>query len=62
MKIIAFGDIHMATDEARQIKGVHEARGRDHILDTPICNPGMLRRGGRVAVHINQSQLEIALQ
>lgn len=41
---------------------IHEARGRDTILDTPICNPGMLRRGGWVTLHINQSQLEINLQ
>lgn len=62
MKILAFGDIHMATDEARRIPGIREARGRDILLDTPICNPGMLRRGGWVTVHINQSQLEIDLQ
>lgn len=41
---------------------IHEARGRDTLLDTPICNPGMLKRGGWVTLTINQSQLEIDLQ
>lgn len=41
---------------------IHEARGRDTLLSTPILNPGMLRRGGWVTLHLNQSQLEIDLQ
>lgn len=41
---------------------IHEAKGRDNLADTPIVNPGALRGGGWVTIHINHSQLEIDLQ
>ncbi len=41
---------------------IHEAKGRDLLAGTPILNPGDLRGGGWVTVHINNSQLEIHLQ
>lgn len=41
---------------------IHESKGTDSILDTPIYNHGMLRQGGWVTIDINQSQLEITLQ
>ncbi len=41
---------------------IHEAKGHDMILNTPIYNHGMLRQGGWVTIDIRQSQLEITLQ
>ena len=41
---------------------IHEGKGTDTILQTPICNPGMLRNGGWVTVTIENSKLEIQLQ
>ena len=41
---------------------IHEAKGKDTLDRTQICNPGMLKRGGWVTIHINQSQVEIHLQ
>lgn len=41
---------------------IHEAKGKDTILNTPIYNPGMLRTGGWVTIDIEQSQLNITLQ
>jgi Icc-related predicted phosphoesterase len=41
---------------------IHEAKGSDTIIETPVYNPGMLRQGGYVTVHIHQTQLEITLQ
>ena len=41
---------------------IHEAKGREILAGTPILNPGALRGGGWVTVHINHSQLEIDLQ
>ena len=41
---------------------IHEAKGTDKILKTPVYNHGMLRQGGWVTIDIRQSQLEITLQ
>jgi hypothetical protein len=41
---------------------IHEAKGTDTILKTPVYNHGMLRQGGWVTIDIRQSQLEITLQ
>jgi hypothetical protein len=41
---------------------IHEAKGMDTILKTPVYNHGMLRQGGWVTIDIGQSQLEITLQ
>ncbi|MCP4342523.1 MAG: serine/threonine protein phosphatase [Desulfobulbaceae bacterium] len=41
---------------------IHEAKGKDCILKTPIYNHGMLRQGGWLHIDIHQSQLEITLQ
>jgi Icc-related predicted phosphoesterase len=41
---------------------IHEAKGKDCILKTPIYNHGMLRQGGWIHIDIQQSQLEITLQ
>jgi Icc-related predicted phosphoesterase len=41
---------------------IHEAKGKDTILKTPVYNHGMLRQGGWVTIDIRQSQLEITLQ
>lgn len=41
---------------------IHEAKGKDIILKTPIYNHGMLKQGGWVTIDITQSQLEITLQ
>jgi uncharacterized protein len=41
---------------------IHESKGTDSILGTPVYNHGMLRQGGWVTVEIKQSQLEINLQ
>jgi Icc-related predicted phosphoesterase len=41
---------------------IHEAKGKDMILNTPIYNHGMLRQGGWVTIDIIQSQIEITLQ
>lgn len=41
---------------------IHEAKGKDMILKTPIYNHGMLKQGGWVTIDITQSQLEITLQ
>jgi Icc-related predicted phosphoesterase len=41
---------------------IHEAKGKDKILKTPIYNHGMLRQGGWISIDIQQSQLQITLQ
>lgn len=41
---------------------IHEGKGRDSIQKTEIFNPGMLRRGGWVAIDVTHSQLEVQLQ
>jgi Icc-related predicted phosphoesterase len=41
---------------------IHEAKGRDMLAGTPLCNPGALSGGGWVGVTINSSQLDIHLQ
>ncbi len=41
---------------------IHEAKGQDMILQTPIYNHGMLRQGGWVAIDITKSHLTITLQ
>ena len=41
---------------------IHESKGEDCIGDTRIYNPGMLRQGGWVTLHLQQSQLTATLQ
>ncbi|MGB3209822.1 MAG: metallophosphoesterase [Desulforhopalus sp.] len=41
---------------------IHEAKGKDMIGTTPVYNHGMLRLGGWVKIHIQQSQLITTLQ
>lgn len=41
---------------------IHEAKGEDTIGNTPIVNPGMFGRGGRVSITIEESQLTVELQ
>lgn len=40
---------------------IHEAAGMDLIGNSPIYNPGMLRRGGWVEVNVEKSHLHITL-
>lgn len=41
---------------------IHEAKGEDHIINSPIINPGMLRDGGWISIEVNNSQLHTHLQ
>lgn len=41
---------------------IHEAKGKDTIVNTPVYNHGMLRQGGWLSIDIQQSQLKITLQ
>ncbi len=41
---------------------IHEGKGRDSVLETPVYNPGMLSRGGWVLVELNNSTLTVTLQ
>ncbi len=41
---------------------IHEGRGIDTIVNTPIYNPGMLRAGGWVSIDIVNSKLKVRLQ
>lgn len=41
---------------------IHESKGIDTIENTPIYNPGMLRQGGWVTIHLNKSKLKVTLQ
>ena len=41
---------------------IHEAKGEDTIINSPIINPGMLRDGGWVTIEVINSQLYTHLQ
>lgn len=41
---------------------IHESKGKDMIVNTPVYNPGMSRLGGCVSISVNQSQLDACLQ
>lgn len=41
---------------------IHEGRGIDHIINTPIYNPGMLRAGGWATIDLVNSKLNVQLQ
>lgn len=41
---------------------IHEAKGEDRIGRTTILNPGMLRKGGWIDIHLSQSTLHAVLQ
>jgi len=41
---------------------IHEAKGEDTIINSPIINPGMLRDGGWVTIEVVNSQLNTHLQ
>ncbi len=41
---------------------IHEAKGEDRIGRTTIINPGMLRKGGWIDIHLSQSTLHAVLQ
>lgn len=41
---------------------IHEAKGEDTILNSPIINPGMLRDGGWVLIEVKNSALHTHLQ
>ncbi len=40
---------------------IHEARGIDHLGDTPVINPGMLGEGGWLRIDLKGSELETTL-
>lgn len=41
---------------------IHEAKGKDNIINSPIINPGMLRDGGWISIDVINSQLHTHLQ
>jgi uncharacterized protein len=41
---------------------IHEAKGEDRIGRTKIINPGMLRKGGWIDIHLSQSTLHAVLK
>ena len=41
---------------------IHEAKGEDTILNSPVINPGMLRNGGWVVIEVKNSELYTYLQ
>jgi len=41
---------------------IHESKGQDTIINTPIYNPGMLKHGGWLTIHLNQSHIKATLQ
>jgi len=41
---------------------IHEAKGEDSIINSPIINPGMLRDGGWVSIEVKNSGLHTHLQ
>lgn len=41
---------------------IHESKGEDSINNTPVYNPGMLKRGGWLTIHLDQSQIKASLQ
>jgi Icc-related predicted phosphoesterase len=41
---------------------IHEAKGEDIIINSPIINPGMLRDGGWVSIEVQNSKLHTHLQ
>ncbi len=41
---------------------IHEGKGQDSIGRTTIINPGMLRQGGWIDIHLSQSTLHAVLQ
>lgn len=41
---------------------IHEGKGKDTILNTPVYNPGMLKAGGWVTINIINSEINVELQ
>lgn len=41
---------------------IHEAKGKDTIINSPIINPGMLRDGGWVSIEVKNSEFYTHLQ
>lgn len=41
---------------------IHEAKGEDTIINSPIINPGMLRDGGWVSIEVKNSEFYTHLQ
>ncbi|MFT5697189.1 MAG: Icc-related predicted phosphoesterase [Desulforhopalus sp.] len=41
---------------------IHEGKGEDTIINSPIINPGMLRNGGWVLIEVKNSELHTQLQ
>lgn len=41
---------------------IHEAKGQDTIINSPVINPGMLRDGGWVFIEVKNSELHTHLQ
>jgi len=41
---------------------IHESKGQDTIINSPVFNPGMLKRGGWLTIELNQSQIKATLQ
>lgn len=41
---------------------IHEAKGEDTIINSPVINPGMLRDGGWVSIEVKNSELHTHLQ
>lgn len=41
---------------------IHESKGEDKIINTPVYNPGMLKHGGWLTIQLDQSQIKASLQ